>query len=136
MPAKGQDIHVPRSIFLAKLIGPLFVAIGVGMLVNQAVYQAIAVEALRSYALIYLSGLLVLLGGLSIVILHNVWAPDWRVIITVLGWLGVIGGLVRIVLPQLTQSIGAAVFPRQAIFVVAALVVLVLGGFLSFKGYH
>ena len=127
---------MPTSIFLAKLIGPLLAAIGLGMLLNQGVYQAVAVEALRSVALIYLSGLLVLVGGLAIVMVHNVWTADWRIIITILGWLGVISGFVRIVFPQLTQSVGAAVIPRPVVFIIAALAVLVLGGILSFKGYR
>jgi hypothetical protein len=41
----------------------------------------------------YLSGLLSLLAGLAIVNLHNTWRADWRVIITVLGWLMTIGGI-------------------------------------------
>lgn len=135
MPAKGQDIHVSRSIFLVKLIGPLFVAMGIGLLVNQSVYRAMAGEFLRSYALIYLSGLLALLGGLAIVNLHNEWTKDWRVIITVLGWLSLIGGFIRITLPQLVQPIGTAMFAHQAVVIIAALVMLGLGGFLSFKGY-
>ena len=51
-----------RSIYLAKLIGPVFVVIGIGMLVNGAVYRAMASEFLHSHALIYLAGLLALIG--------------------------------------------------------------------------
>ena len=56
-----------------------------------------AEEFLRSRALIYLSGLLTMTAGLAIVLAHNVWARDWPVLITVLGWLATIGGAVRIV---------------------------------------
>ena len=41
------------SVFLAKLIGPILIVIGVGMLVNARVYRALAEEFLRSHALIY-----------------------------------------------------------------------------------
>ena len=44
-------------------------------------------EFLRSRALIYLSGVLIHDGGLAIVLTHNVWVADWRVLITLLGWL-------------------------------------------------
>ena len=123
------------STFLARLIGPLFVAIGLGMLVNQDVFQTMAGEFLRSHALIYLSGLLTLVAGLAIVNTHNLWTRDWRVIITVLGWLSVIGGVLRIVLPQSVASLGAAIFARNGVPLVAAIVMLVLGGWLSFMGY-
>ena len=123
------------SIFLAKLIGPLFVALGLAMLVNPAVLHAMAEEFLRSYALIFLSGLLTLVAGLAIVNVHNSWTRDWRVIITVLGWLSVIGGVLRIVLPQAVASIGMTFFSQRFTPIVAGLVMLALGGFLSFKGY-
>ena len=65
-------------------------------------------EALHTGILFYLSGLLSLLAGLAIVNLHNTWCTDWRVIVTVLGWLMTIA---------------------------VALIVGTLGAFLSFKGY-
>ena len=55
--------------------------------------------------LIYLSGVLSLLAGLAIVIAHNRWSGGWPVIITVLGWLMVIGGVIRIVVPQVVQTV-------------------------------
>jgi hypothetical protein len=136
MPAKGQDIVPTTSIFLAKLIGPLFVALGLAMLVNPAVSQTMSEEFLRSHALIFLSGLITLVAGLAIVNLHNAWTRDWRVIITVLGWLSVIGGIFRIALPQAVASIGMAMFAHRTTPLVAGVVMLALGGFLSFKGYQ
>jgi|SRR5215207_243740 len=123
------------SIFLAKLVGPLFVAMGLGLLVNQSVYTQMAEQFLGSYALIYLSGLLALVAGLAMINVHNVWTREWRVIITVFGWLAVIGGLFRIVLPQFVASIGAAIFAQRGVPIVAAIAMLALGAFLSFKGY-
>ena len=46
-----------------------------------------AEEFLNSHALIYLAGIITLTAGLAIVLTHNVWAADWRILITVLGWL-------------------------------------------------
>ena len=60
-------------------------------------------EALHPGILFYLSGLLSLLAGLAIINLHNTWYADWRVIITVLGWLMTIGGIIRVVLPQIAM---------------------------------
>jgi hypothetical protein len=124
-----------QSTFLARLLGPLFVVISVGMLANQAVYHAMIAEFLRSDGLIYLSGLASLLAGLAIVNVHNSWGTDWRLIITVLGWLMVIGGIVRIVLPRLAVSIGTTMYEPQVTIIVVAVITLLLGAFLSYKGY-
>jgi cytochrome bd-type quinol oxidase subunit 2 len=136
MPAKGQDIAMQTSRYLAKLIGPLFVAIGLGLLVNPSQFRGMAEQFVQSYPLIFISGLLALPAGLAIVLAHNVWAGDWRVIITVLGWLGVIGGALRIIFPQLVVSIGTAMFSHPATPVIAGIAVLALGGVLGYFGYR
>ena len=89
------------SAFLAKPLGPFFLVLGVGMFVNQSIYQAMINDFLHSTALVYLSGLLSLLAGLVIVNVHNSWTLGWSVVITVIGWIMLLGGMVRLVLPQL-----------------------------------
>ena len=124
-----------RSFFLARLMGPAFVVIALGMLINLGMYEDMIAEALHPGVLFYLSGLLSLLAGLTIVNLHNRWQVDWHVIITVLGWLMTIGGIMRIVLPQFAVAVGATIYGGRTSIIVAALVVGTLGAFLSFKGY-
>src|SRR5262245_66353322 len=105
------------------------------MLINLGIYESMIAEALHPGILFYLSGLLSLLAGLAIINLHNTWRKDWRVIITVLGWLMTIGGIVRIVVPQIAVAIGSTVYSGRAPKVVAALIVGTLGAFLSFMDY-
>ena len=124
-----------RSIFLARLLGPTFIAIALGMLINLGMYESMIAEGLRPGILFYLSGLLSLVAGLAIVNLHNTWCMDWRVIITVLGWLMTIGGIARIVLPQVAITIGSTIYSGRASTIVAALIVGALGAFLSVKSY-
>ena len=65
----------------------------------------------------------------------DTWCMDWRVIITVLGWLMTIGGVARIVLPQVAIAIGSTIYSGRASTIVAALIVGALGAFFSVKGY-
>jgi len=124
------------SLFLAKLMGPLFAALGAGLLLNHGAFQAMAAEFLRNYPLIFLSGLISLAAGLALVLTHNVWTRDWRLIITVFGWFAVIGGVLRIVTPQLAAAVGGVVMAHGTILVVAAFVWLTLGATLCFFGYR
>ena len=80
------------SVFIARLAGPVFLALGLGLLVNPGCYREITGEVLRSKALILYAGLLALPAGLAIVLTHNVWVADWRVVITLLGWLMIASG--------------------------------------------
>ena len=134
MPAKGQDT-MAQSIFLAKLIGPILLALGAGMLVNAAGYRVLVEEFLRSQAMIFLSGLLSITAGLALVLTHNVWTADWRVVITILGWLGFLGGIVRIAWPQLTRRMAGDVYAWRYTLPVGGAFVVALGALLSFFGY-
>jgi hypothetical protein len=117
-------------------MGPYFVVAGIGMLLNQAAYAAMIAEFVHSNALIFISGVLSLPAGLAILNVHRAWTADWRVIVTILGWLAVIGGVLRLVLPQVTAMIGSTVYAGSAAVPIFAVIALVLGGFLSVKGYR
>jgi hypothetical protein len=133
MPAKGQDM--PTSIFLAKLMGPVFLAIGIAMILSGAAMQAMAQQFLDSTALIFLSGLITLPAGLAIMLTHNVWTPDWRVLITILGWLLAIGGAIRLAAPQHAAAIGRAMFANPATMTISTGITGVIGVLLCYFGY-
>jgi hypothetical protein len=135
IPAKGQDSAVPASIFLAKLIGPVLLVVAVGLFINTAAYRAMAQEFLRNPALLYLSGLLTLTAGVAIVLAHNVWVADWRVLITILGWLAAIGGAVRVLLPERAKTFGEAMLRKPRVMQIGGAVWLAVGALLCFFGY-
>jgi uncharacterized membrane protein len=124
-----------NSIFLARLIGPIMVAVGIGIFVNGAIYRALANEFLGSRALIYVSGILSMTAGLAIVLAHSVWVANWPVLITILGWLATIGGAIRIIVPQGTERIGRRMLRHNMGLPIAGAVWLALGAILCFFGY-
>lgn len=123
------------SNLLARLIGPPFLAMGAGLLFNYDLYQTMAQQFAQSYALIYFSGFVALLGGLAIVNFHNLWTWDWRVIITVLGWLSTVGGIVRIVAPQAVQTVAGKMLPHSTAMMIAGGLMAAFGAWLSYEGY-
>src|SRR5262245_1497636 len=124
-----------NSTFLARLIGPLMLAVGIGIFVNGSTYRLLADEFLRSRALIYLSGLLTMTAGLAIVLTHSVWRADWPLIITSLGWLATIGGAARIICPQGTERVGRSVLAYKHGITIGGIVWLALGAILIVFGY-
>ena len=97
------------SIFLARLIGPVMALVGVSVLANEAAFRKLAQESLRSPALIFFSGMILMPAGLAVVLSHNVWVADWPVIITLLGWIAVLSGAVRIFAPDRVTNLGKKV---------------------------
>ena len=124
-----------NSTFLARLIGPLMLAVGIGIFVNGQVYRVLADEFLRSRALVYLSGLLSMTAGMAIVLTQKVWRPDWPVIITILGWLAVFGGAFRIICPQGTERVGRQMLKSKFGLTIAGAVWVAVGAILCLFGY-
>ena len=124
-----------KSLFIARLIGPVLSAIGIGMLVNQPTYREMAAQFLGGLPFIYFSGILGLVAGLYILNVHNVWTPDWRSAVTAVGWFLTCVGAFRIIAPQFSSFVGSAIVANGGFFVGAGIVLLTLGGFITFKGY-
>jgi hypothetical protein len=133
MPAKGQDMH--RSQFIARLIGPVLCTVGIAMLVNPDAYRDIAHQFLTISAFIYVSGVLLLTAGLAILNAHPLWTRDWRSLITLLGWLATMAGVWRILAPNFVPFVGNMIIAHPHFFLGAGIVLLALGGFITFKGY-
>jgi cytochrome bd-type quinol oxidase subunit 2 len=123
------------SIFLARLLGPAFIVVGAGLLVNRDNSRALAREFLDSPALIYLAGLIALALGLAIVLTHNVWEFRWPVIVTLFGWVSLVAGILRVVFPQVVTRMGEKMLAGDSWLPVSAILYLVLGAWLSFAGY-
>ena len=132
MPAKGRT--VAHSRLIAGFIGPLLAALGVAMLVNRELFPVIIDQISHDYGLIIVSGMLSLLAGIAIVRVHNIWS-GWQAIVTVLGWLAIVGGLARMWMPQMAGPIANSFAASPAVLLIAAVVLLALGGFLSYKAY-
>jgi hypothetical protein len=57
------------------------------------------------------------------------------VIITLLGWLSLIGGIFRLVLPQKVTAVGSAMLARPRYLTGGGIAVLALGAVLTVFGY-
>jgi hypothetical protein len=123
------------SIFLARLLGPLLLLTGAGIVLNPKSFRTIAGEVVRSVTLVYLFGFMDLAAGLAIVLTHNVWVASWRVLITLIGWLLLIRGAVRIVAPEIVMGYAAKVIRNKQVIPAAGAVVGVLGLVLCYFGY-
>jgi hypothetical protein len=124
-----------KSLIIARLMGPVLSAIGIGMLVNQSSYREMAAQFVGGLPFIYFSGILGLVAGLYILNVHNLWTPDWRSAVTAVGWFLTCVGAFRIIAPQFSSFVASAIVSNGGFFIGAGIVLLALGGFITFKGY-
>lgn len=124
-----------HSMFLAKIIGWFYVIVAVGMIFNPRAYRKIMEDFSVNNALVYLSGIFTLLIGFLIVLTHNIWQANWRVIITVFAWLGLMKGVWLLLFPNTVAKITAFYQKRMGFLRFYAVLILALGIFLLLKGY-
>lgn len=126
---------ITNSKFIAGLIGPTLVAAGATVLLNHGLFPGVIGDILHDPALVMIAGFVTFVAGLAIVGVHNRWDGGWTVLVTVIGWLCIIGGLVRILFPVQLAEFAMQFILMHGAMPVAAVVMLLVGGFLSYKAY-
>lgn len=123
------------SILIAKLIGPYLLVTGIVTLARPSLIANAAREFLASRALLFLAGTLALVAGLAIVATDNRWTADWTLIITIFGWLAIVGGIARIAFPEAAKGAGEAMLARPLALRIGSLAQILLGAILAGFGY-
>jgi uncharacterized protein YjeT (DUF2065 family) len=116
-----------------RLFGLVYLVIGLGMFVNPEFYKKLYEDFAENRGVLYIGGLIALSIGFLLVTFHNVWGWYWGVILTVVGWLAVIKGVVILLLPKamvtiikwMTKESGLLLIPVTA--TILGLFFLILG---------
>jgi hypothetical protein len=117
-----------NSKYIAKLIGPVLIALAASEALNPHIWATVSAPQT------YLAGALWFVAGLSIIRVHNHWTLGWPVMVTLVGWFAIAGGLFRMFTPEMTQK-GTQ---GTSAFVVLALqmILLLIGIILTYKAYR
>ena len=123
------------SIFLARLLGPALLLVGIGVLINQKYYRGMTREFVASRPLFYIASIIGIVGGLAIVLVHNVWVLNWRVLITLLGWINLIRGAISVLMPEQSFAYGGRMMAGKHMPMIAGVIALLIGLTLCYFGY-
>ena len=73
--------------------------------------------------------------AIALIAVHTVWVADGRVIITLIGWVSLAAGVLRVMWPDSVRSIGRDMFTSETPVFVSGLAFTVLGAVLCYAGY-
>jgi len=132
---REKEVGMGNSILLAKILGPYCIIVAIGLMFNPKFYQKMIEDFFKNTALIYLGGVLALIIGLLIVLSHNVWVAGWQVIITIIGWGGLIKGIWLIVFPNSVGKLTQVYLRKPTLLRVHMIIVFALGLLLVVEGY-
>ncbi len=112
------------SIYLARFWGSLFMILGLGSVLVKLLGRVI--KYTEDKTITVSTGYITFLLGLITVTLHNIWVADWRVAITILGWLTLLKGIEKIAFPDRVNKIAQKFKGQQqlwggVIFLIGAL---------------
>lgn len=120
--------------FLAQFWGLVFVITGITLLINRESVQTL-------FKLVQEEGMVILLGygtlmlGVAHILAYNVWSMSWTLPVTIIGWIILFKGIIRLVAPHYTQRL-IKFYSTPHRVTVSLTIVIILGVFLIDKGFN
>lgn len=121
--------------FLATVLGWYLVIVSLLLLTRRDIVVAAMKELMGQRAVMLVVGTITLIIGLLMVVSHNVWVMGWPVIVTVIAWLILIGGLFRLYCPDTVYKIWSKLINKTEVFLTTGVITLIIGLFLLYKVY-
>jgi len=113
------------SVLIAKTASVIYLSAALGAVISRDQYRRVVEDFFNNAGLTYLTGFIAVILGLLVVNYHNHWTRDWTVLITILGWLTLVKGVMIIAFPKFVEGYskailkgkGSLIFPYIAAFV-------------------
>ena len=122
------------SILIAKIASVVYLSAALGAIFSANYYRRLVDDMFSNAALTYFMGFTTVIIGFLIVNYHNTWVRDWTVLITIIGWLALIKGVLIIAFPTFAQSYSERVFKGRGLktFPYVAILLGLLFGYFGF----
>ncbi|MDP3996459.1 MAG: hypothetical protein Q8P86_02070 [bacterium] len=118
------------TVFLAQFMGLFSLVIGSGMLIKRKMTVKIFDEMFGSRALIYLVGIAEIVGGVLLVLFHNVWDSPLASVVSALAWILLIEGVFYMFASQRALRNTASLFHKQSAYYMIGVAYFLVGAVL------
>ncbi len=122
------------SLLIAKIAAVIYLSASLGAFLSREYYRRLSEDIYKNAGLTYMIGFVAVIVGFLIVHYHNVWGRDWTVLITIIGWLALIKGVLIIVFPKFIQRLSKSFLTDRAlqIYPYVTLLIGLLFGYFGF----
>ncbi|QLZ67670.1 hypothetical protein FOLKNPGA_00443 [Legionella sp. PC1000] len=124
-----------KSKFLSKVLGIYLIIVSLAMFANLQQFTIYVQELLKDAPLMLVTGFWTLIIGLLMVVSHNVWQWNWRLLITLIGWIILLKGTSMIFYPHYVDRATLVFMQDTSMAYSAAGFELILGIILSYLGF-
>jgi hypothetical protein len=124
------------TFFLAQFIGLMLLAVGASLLFQSKVFMKVLTDITENRSTLFMVGMVLYLGGIAIVLTHNIWsAGPLTVVITLIGWVLILRGVASMFLPGQSMTRMIRVFKVEEFSWLYGLLVLVVAAYLIYSGF-
>lgn len=122
-----------NSIFLAKFWGWYLIIFFFILSFNPKRIKQIFND-LKDEKFLIISSFVAIVIGLLNILFHNIWEPNYKLIITIIGWMSLFMGLTLFVFPK--QTVSWLKFINVKLVQIIYMLLFFIGIFLLNKGYN
>ena len=122
-----NKIKMVKSKSIAKIVGPTLIV----MVFSEMRFWNPTLYDTQIVPLIYLNGMILFVSGLAIISNHNVWVYGWQTIVTIIGYVCMLIGLLRMLFPEIQKT----AFKNDNSIMIIEVVLILIGMFLTLKAY-
>jgi uncharacterized membrane protein HdeD (DUF308 family) len=123
------------TLFLAQFMGAFSIIAACSMFFERKMLLSIFDQTAKNRALLYMIGVAEVIGGLLITLQHQSWSPDLPLVVSLLGWLLLLEGIIYVFLPMKSaRSIFKWLHDKQVYYLIA-LCYLLVGIYLAYSGF-
>lgn len=123
------------SKFLAKVIGIYETIISIAMLVNMHQFTNNISGLLNNAPLMLIVGSFTLILGVLLVVSHNIWQWNWRIIITIIAWIVLLKGASIVLYPHALDKLTILFIQNMIFAYTIASIDFILGIILIYFGF-
>jgi len=124
-----------HSFLIAQVFGLYLVILAVIMLGQAKYYRALIATMEEKSISMFSSTLVWLLIGLFLILIHNLWVLEPRVLVTLLGWIIVVKSVFWLAAPKSMMRFSKKVCAGSGYYI-SAIITGIFGVLLMTKGFH
>ncbi|QMT59071.1 MULTISPECIES: hypothetical protein [unclassified Legionella] len=124
-----------KSKFLSKVLGIYLIIVSLAMFLNLEQFTIYVQALLKDAPLMLVLGLWTLMLGLLMVVSHNIWQWNWRLLITLISWVVLLKGASIFFYPHYIDQATFLFMQNKNIAYSAAGFELLLGIVLCYFGF-
>ncbi|MEA5532600.1 hypothetical protein [Crocosphaera sp. XPORK-15E] len=88
------------ELIIERVVASFLVVVGLSYAIQNTIWKDLIKELLKQPIWLIFWSILFLPLGLIVIMGHNLWVPNWQVIITILGWLVTLKCVLYLLFPQ------------------------------------